>query len=141
MTLDGATGVVLWAGDSRLYRLRAGRLDLVTRDHNPIVDLLDVGAVSEEEALATDTNVVTRAVGGARPLDLDVAVFDIASDDTLVLCSDGLYRELQDSEMIELLAQADLDTAADQLVDRVLAGQARDNLSFVLLRKSNHASG
>lgn len=141
LTLDATTGVVLWAGDSRLYRLRAGRLDLVTRDHNPVVDLLDVGAVSEEEALATDTNVVTRAVGGAKPLDLDVAVFDVAADDTLLLCSDGLYRELQEWEMIELLGQTDLNFAADQLVDRVLAGQARDNLSLVLLRNASHDVG
>ena len=78
LTVEAATGVVLWAGDSRLYRLREERLELVTRDHNPIVDLLDLGAVSEAEALATDTNVITRAVGGARRLDLDVAVFDLS---------------------------------------------------------------
>ena len=138
LTVEAATGVVLWAGDSRLYRLREERLELVTRDHNPIVDLLDLGAVSEAEALATDTNVITRAVGGARRLDLDVAVFDVAPEDTLLLCSDGLYSELQDAEMIELLGLSDLENAADQLVDRVLARPARDNLSLVLLRKTSN---
>jgi len=140
-TVEAATGVVLWAGDSRLYRLRNGQLDLVTRDHNPIVDLLDVGAVSEEEAMATDTNVVTRAVGGAKPLDLDVAVFDVAPDDTLLLCSDGLYRELDEQELIDVLGLADLDSAADLMVERVLARPARDNLSLVLLRNASHGGG
>ena len=47
-------GVVLWAGDSRLYRVRGMQLELITRDHNPIADLLDSGAVSEADALKAD---------------------------------------------------------------------------------------
>ena len=49
-------GAVLWAGDSRLYRLRGSNLEQITRDHNPISDLLDTGSVSEADALAADTN-------------------------------------------------------------------------------------
>ncbi len=128
------TGVVLWAGDSRLYRLRHGRLEQITRDHNPVSDLLDSGAVTEREALAADTNIITRAVGGQPRLFLDIAVFDIMPGDTYLLCSDGLYRELQRDFMAETLAGGPLDGAADALLARCLEGAASDNISLVLAR-------
>jgi len=140
LTIEGATGVVLWAGDSRLYRLRGEHLTLVTRDHNPVMDLLDRGGITEEEALAADTNVITRAVGGQRPLELDVAVFDVQPSDTLLLCTDGLYREVLDWELIRILSQMDLEAAATELVELALSRPARDNLSLLALRGTGHAS-
>ena len=127
-------GVVLWAGDSRLYRLRGNRLEQVTRDHNPVSDLLDSGSVTEEEALAADTNIITRAVGGQANLSLDVAVFDVDQGDTLLLCSDGLYREVGDDVLSRAMAGDDLDAAVDSLLSRCLAGSAKDNISLVLAR-------
>jgi serine/threonine protein phosphatase PrpC len=134
MLCAGATGVALWAGDSRLYRLRLGQLELITRDHNPVSDLLDSGAVSEAEALAADTNIITRAVGGQPHLHLDVAVFDVRPDDTFLLCSDGLYRELEKRELLEGLSNLELQSAADVLLRRCLEGPARDNVSLVIAR-------
>lgn len=133
---QGEVGVVLWAGDSRLYRLRGGRLEQVTRDHNPVSDLLDSGSVSEAEALAADTNIITRAVGGQASLNLDVAVFDVCSGDTLLLCSDGLYRELDDEALKETLAGDAVDGVVRRLLDRALDGAARDNVSLVVARPS-----
>jgi len=138
LTIEGATGVALWAGDSRLYRLRHGSLEVVTRDHNPIADLLDSGAITEAEALAADTNLITRSVGGQRPLQLDVAVFDLQPADTLLLCTDGLYREVVDSEIAEILSQANLEIAATELVELALSRPARDNVSFLVLRGLSH---
>ena len=127
-------GVVLWAGDSRLYRLRNGRLEQVTRDHNPVSDLLDSGVVSEAQALAAETNIITRAVGGQSRLNLDVAVFDVRGSDTFLLCSDGLYRELAESDLQIELAGDGLEDVAGTLLERALAGAARDNVSLVLAR-------
>lgn len=134
MLAHGALGVVLWAGDSRLYRLRAGRLEQVTRDHNPVSDLLDSGAVTEEEALAADTNIITRAVGGQPQLFLDVAVFDVQPDDTFLLCSDGLYRELDDVALTRALSGTGLAAVADSLLAQCLEGPAQDNISLVIAR-------
>ena len=127
-------GVVLWAGDSRLYRLRNGRLEQVTRDHNPVSDLLDTGAVTEQDVLAADTNIITRAVGGQANLSLDVAVFDVDGDDVLLLCSDGLYRELDEQTLCRSLAGEALDRVAEDLLSRCLAGAAKDNVSLVIAR-------
>ncbi len=134
MACRGSTGVALWAGDSRLYRLRHGQLELITRDHNPVSDLLDSGAVTEAEALAADTNIITRAVGGQPHLHLDVAIFDIEPQDTYLLCTDGLYRELEKRELLEGLAKRELEEAADALLSRCLEGPARDNVSLVIVR-------
>lgn len=129
--------VVLWAGDSRLYRLRNGRLEQVTRDHNPVSDLLDSGMVSEAEALAADTNIITRAVGGQASLSLDVAVFDVMCGDTLLLCSDGLYRELDEPALKQVLAGDAIDDVARRLLEQALAGAARDNVSLVVARPAS----
>lgn len=137
MVAEQDVAVVLWAGDSRLYRLRERRLEQITRDHNPVSDLLDSGAVSEAEALAADTNIVTRAVGGQTHLHLDLAVFDVAPRDTFLLCSDGLYRELEPEMLAGTLAGPSLDYAADMLLAQCLAGAARDNVSLILARPAS----
>jgi serine/threonine protein phosphatase PrpC len=135
MIAEGGAAAVLWAGDSRLYRLRSGALEQITRDHNPVCDLLDSGAVSEEEALAADTNIITRAVGGQTQLFLDVAVFDLAPNDVYLLCSDGLYRELAPAQLAEVLAQQqNLERAAEGMLERCLLGAANDNISLVIVR-------
>ncbi|MCZ6888915.1 MAG: serine/threonine-protein phosphatase [Gammaproteobacteria bacterium] len=134
MAAAGDVGVALWAGDSRLYRLRAQRVELITRDHNPVSDLMDDGLVTESVVLRTDTNVVTRAIGGHANLSLDIALFDIQSDDTFLLCSDGLYREINDEEMVGLLQDTEVSNAVDQLIEACLAGEARDNVSVIVSR-------
>ena len=135
LVVEEDKGVVLWAGDSRLYRLRGGRLEQVTRDHNPVSDLLDSGAVTEADVVAADTNIITRAVGGQPQLNLDVAVFDVAEQDTYLLCSDGLYRELADSDLLEELGGEVLQDIATRLLELCLLGAARDNVSFVVARQ------
>ncbi len=129
-------GVAMWAGDSRLYRLRGRELELLTRDHNPVLDLYDSGGVTEQEVLDADTNVVTRAVGGQRELHLDVAVFDIEPGDTMLLCSDGLYREVTPEDMPDYL-RGNVEHAVDGLMRSCLAGEARDNVSVVVARAGN----
>ena len=127
----GDVGVVLWAGDSRLYRLRDRHMQLITRDHNPIADLLD-------QAIHADTHVITRAVGGQLDLHLDVGIFDIAPGDTLLLCSDGLYRELSTAEITDALT-LEVDDAVETMLEGVLAREARDNVSVVVTRAGEDA--
>ncbi len=136
LVVKDCVGVVLWAGDSRLYRVRDRSIAQITRDHNPVVDLLDSGGVSEREALSADTNVITRAVGGQLDLHLDVAVFDIQPLDTLILCSDGLYREVEESSLVSAFAtkglQADVEGAVQDVMAQCLRGAARDNVSLAV---------
>lgn len=132
---NGEVGVALWAGDSRLYRWRDHELTQITRDHNPVADLLDEGVITEQTALERETNIVTRAVGGETHLNLDVAVFDVREADQFLLCSDGLYRELNDAEISHYLDGDSVDVIVEHLVAACLARGARDNVSVVVSRR------
>ncbi|GAA4611894.1 protein phosphatase 2C domain-containing protein [Saccharopolyspora hordei] len=127
--------VAAHVGDSRLYRLRDGNLDALTRDHTVIAELVRAGAVSEDVAEEhPHRNVLTRAVG-VRP-DLEVDTFELACrpGDRLLLCSDGLFKTLTTEEIEEVLAsEPNPQDAADQLVAAAVEQQADDNVSAVVV--------
>ncbi len=127
-------GACVWAGDSRLYRLRAGALEQISRDHSQVQRLVDAGLLSPEEADAhPNANVITKAVGGAAHLAVDVMLFDIQPGDRYMLCSDGLYNELDPPEIEAGLAEGDVDAAANKLLQGALACGARDNVSVIVV--------
>ncbi|MGL6222230.1 MAG: type VI secretion system-associated protein TagF, partial [Steroidobacteraceae bacterium] len=101
LMIHGVSGACVWAGDSRLYRLRAGRLEQLTQDHSG-----DEGEAS---------NVITRAIGGNQYIDLDQVSFGVQVGDRFLLCSDGLYRETPDTDLARLLASGDALSAVDAL--------------------------
>lgn len=122
----------LWAGDSRAYLLREGRLRRITRDHSLVQEMVDRGALTEAEAEAhPQANVILRAVGAAGELVLDAASGRIAPGDRLLLCSDGLFKALPERELAALLLQG---ADAGAVIDIAVARGARDNVSAVLLR-------
>ncbi len=94
-----------------------------------------------QEAVAADTNIITRAVGGQAQLFLDVAVFDVRPFDTFLLCSDGLYRELPARILAAELAAPHLDAVPDRLLELCLEGPATDNISLIVVRPEPVASG
>lgn len=125
--------VCLWAGDSRLYRLRNSRIEQLSSDHSEVQELVDRGLLSAEDADGhPNSNVITRAVGGAADLHLDALMVDVQPGDIYVLCSDGLYNELSASEIRESLGP-DIEKAADKLLADALAKGARDNVSLIVL--------
>jgi len=121
----------LWAGDSRSYLLRDGMLQQITRDHSLVRELVDAGAIRPEEADAhPHGNVITRAVGA----DVEAFVLDKASDrtqrgDRFLLCSDGLYRSVQEPELASLLAEDRGVPPTQAMIDAALAMNARDNVT------------
>lgn len=126
--------VCLWAGDSRLYRLRKGILEQLSSDHSEVQELVDRGLLSAEDANGhPNSNVITRAVGGAPDLHLDAVLVDVVAGDLFVLCSDGLYNELS-AEEIRLALDPDIEQAADTLLAEALAKGARDNVSLIVLQ-------
>lgn len=120
-------GVVLWAGDSRLYRLRRGKLTQLTTDHTVAAEL-NLGAEAAEH-----DHAITRAVGGASSLTLDARRDQIESGDRYLLCSDGLSRELRDEEIAPLLAKGDVKQSAAALINATLRAGARDNVTVVVI--------
>jgi protein phosphatase/serine/threonine-protein phosphatase Stp1 len=123
----------LWAGDSRLYRLRGNHLEQVSRDHSLVQELVDAGIVAAEDAESHPrANVITRAVGaGDEPLEIDKATDHVLPGDRFLLCSDGLSKTLPESEIAALLGVADAALAPDLLVAAALARDASDNVTAV----------
>ncbi|CTQ33343.1 PP2C family protein-serine/threonine phosphatase [Jannaschia rubra] len=129
---DGAR--VIWSGDSRLYRLREGRLTRLTRDHTEVNQLLESGAITEAEAeVYPRRNVITRAIGVTELPDLETRDFDAAPGDIWLLCSDGLTEHLPDGDIRDLLEGADPQTACDAMVRLVLERGARDNVTLIAI--------
>ena len=119
-------GVCLWAGDSRLYRLRDGVLEQLTADHS---EPSDPGI----ESLLGSSNVITRALGGHDEIDLDQLTFEIRPRDRFLLCSDGLYREIGVDDLLAMLENGDATATVDALQQRVLRGEAADNVTIVVV--------
>jgi protein phosphatase/serine/threonine-protein phosphatase Stp1 len=125
----------LWAGDSRLYRLRDATLEQVTRDHSLVQELVDAGAVRAEDAESHPrANVITRAVGaGEDGLEIDKTTDRVLPGDRFLLCSDGLSKTLPPTEIAALLAVPDVALAPDLLISAALARQANDNVTVVVI--------
>lgn len=122
----------LWAGDSRAYLLRADVLTQLTRDHSLVREMVDVGAISAEEAEGHPrANVITRAVGAEiDEVELDKVTGELLPGDRLLLCSDGLTKVVTDMEIRALLAAAE-DGLAERLVLAALSQGSTDNVTVV----------
>jgi serine/threonine protein phosphatase PrpC len=118
---------VLWAGDSRVYRWRQNRLVQLTTDHTWAAELNLQHA--EEEA----DHAITRAVGGESTLALDVRRDKVQLGDRYLLCSDGLTRELSDTQIATAMAAPDVRSCAQKLIDATLRAGARDNVTVVVV--------
>ncbi len=122
----------LWAGDSRAYLLRDGRLRRLTRDHSLVQQLVDFGALGEAEAERhPQSNVITRALGQDGEVELDKVAERALPGDAFLLCSDGVFKEVAEAALAAMLA-AGADAAA--LVGAAVAAGARDNASAVVVR-------
>jgi serine/threonine protein phosphatase PrpC len=117
----------VWAGDSRIYRLRHGRLTQLTTDHTWASELNL--QTPDEEA----DHAITRAVGGEDTLLLDVRRDRVRLGDRYLLCSDGLTREVKDAQIAELMAGESVQQCASALIDAALQAGARDNVTVVVI--------
>lgn len=130
----GRECAAIWAGDSRLYRLRGGQFKQLTHDHTLLDELLSTSNMNREEAIQyVGANVITRAVGGQQTLELDVIRFEAESGDRYLLCSDGLDKELAESEIAEGLAAASCHLAVQGLIDTALQRNAIDNITVIVV--------
>jgi protein phosphatase len=124
-------------GDSRMYRMRGGKLEQVTQDHSLLQELVARGFYTAEEAQrATAKNYVTRALGVEPTVDVEIKELPVEKDDLYLLCSDGLSDMVEDED-IELTIStfgANLEALAKQLVLLSNDNGGRDNISIVLVR-------
>jgi protein phosphatase len=129
----------LWVahtGDSRLYRMRGGQLEQLTRDHSFSQELLDAGMVTEEEArLLPAKNLVTRALGASAEVEPEVRDYPLQAGDLVLMCSDGLTEMISFAEIGAQLSacKGDVQDGARRLVDMANEAGGRDNVSVVVV--------
>jgi protein phosphatase len=124
-------------GDSRLYRLREGSFERVTRDHSFVEEQIERGLLDRAEArTAPFRNVVTRAVGAHAQVRPDVRTLEVKDGDLYLLCSDGLTEMLTDDDIASIIMAAgeDLDGAVERLVDGANRAGWAYNIAVVLVR-------
>lgn len=122
-------------GDSRAYRARGGALEQLTQDHSLVEDLVREGRLTREEALThPQRNIVTRALGISAEVAVDPYQIEAEVGDRYILCSDGLFNEVDDQSILGILAaNADAAKAAEILVAEAVERGGRDNVTVVLI--------
>lgn len=124
----------LWAGDSRLYRLRGDQFEMVSLDHSVVGELVEEGRLTWAEAENhAQANQITRAVGVGEVLEIEKRRGEVLPGDRFLLCSDGLTKYANDRCLRDHLMQTPIETVADALLQVALDGGASDNVSVIVV--------
>ena len=123
-----------WAGDSRLYRLRDNTLRQMTTDHSQVEVYVEQGLISREEAAVhPHGNMITRAVGAADNLFLDMDIQEMKSGDRYLLCSDGLTKHTNDLEFEEMMKEGTPEECCKKMIQQTLDRGAGDNVTAIIV--------
>ena len=124
----------MWAGDSRLYRIRDSKIIQLTIDHSQVQLYVEQGLISRDEAEShPHSNMITRAVGATEEFVLDVDMQEMKKGDRYLLCSDGLTKHIPDIDFEKMLAKGDVEKKCNELIDLTLARGAKDNVTAILV--------
>ena len=132
---ESAYFAVFNVGDSRVYLFEDDTLTQITRDHSVVQDMVDAGIISREEADDhPDANIITRAIGFNVKQSPDMWMVPIHLGQRLLICSDGLTREVEEDELArELAERCDPSESVSTLIDSALDNGGRDNITAVIV--------
>jgi protein phosphatase len=128
-------------GDSRAYRLRAGKLERLTRDHSLVEEMRRKGQLTEAQAEDhPQRSIITRALGPEPEVEVDVQTVPALAGDVFLICSDGLTTMLDDAHIARLLTRAtSMQSAVRALVDEANRAGGRDNITVILFEVADAA--
>ena len=136
MVLDQRLGLVANVGDSRGYLMRRGVLHQVTRDHSRVARMVEQQRITREEARNhPHSNILLRTVGTERNVEIDIFRVELEPGDRLILCSDGLWGEVEDEDLEAILNHyADPRVSCRELIRAAHQGGGRDNITLVVVQ-------
>jgi PPM family protein phosphatase len=136
LAIGDSHALVGHVGDSRCYLFRSGKLMRKTLDHSLVDEQVRLGQLTQDEAEHSPLrNVITRAIGTQVSVSADIAELDLKPGDMLLLCSDGLTRELSDERIALTLEEGgDIEGLCSQLVNSAKAAGGHDNITAILVR-------
>ncbi|HMO07183.1 MAG TPA: protein phosphatase 2C domain-containing protein [Paracoccaceae bacterium] len=124
----------LWAGDSRAYLLRDGKISMLTTDHSLVGEFVAQGQMTWDEAEHhPQSNAITRAVGVGDTLEIDKVHGEVMPGDRFLLCSDGLTKYAGFAALERMLKNAPIETVVDRLIEHALASGGGDNVSVIVV--------
>lgn len=128
-------------GDSRAYLVSGQSIRQLTEDHSLVNELVKTGQITPEEAIVHPLrNVVTRALGTDKQVEVDIIDCSWRQGDILMLCSDGLSGLVGETEMLDIIADGrELPWKVDRLIERALEEGGGDNITVVLLANEERA--
>lgn len=128
-----ATIVVANVGDSRIYLVRDGTIEQLSKDHTIVSEQIEMGVMTEEEAENSPLkHILTRNLGSAEEVEPDVYEVVPSNNDKYVLCSDGLTDLVSDDEILEMARDSnDPEELCRQFVEKVLKRGAHDNTTVI----------
>jgi protein phosphatase len=135
LVIDDKVGFLANVGDSRGYLMRDGALNQVSRDHSLVQKMVERGRITEEEARHhPHSNILLRTVGTEKDIDIDVFRVELKSGDKIMMCSDGLWGEVEDRDMENLMnTYTDPRIASRELVRAAHHGGGKDNVTLVIV--------
>ncbi|QBQ53096.1 PP2C family protein-serine/threonine phosphatase [Nitrosococcus wardiae] len=134
--------IYLWAGDSRIYVFRDGRLRQLSHDHSHVEALINHGLLDRREAQNhPSAGAITRAVGAVDTLELDRGTLEAKSGDIFLLCSDGLHNEVSDEDIKGILKEESCQKSSEMLVELALERGGRDNVTVVVVCAEDQIDG
>ncbi|TDP71835.1 serine/threonine protein phosphatase PrpC [Bradymonas sediminis] len=134
LLLLAGRGFVGHVGDSRIYHIRDGDVDLVTMDHSFLNEMIRQGRAKEGDSIPNQ-NAVTRAVGVRPSVEVDTFDIEVEQDDLFIICSDGLSGYFEsDEQILGLIDPDDLEGSTYRCIEHALRGGGRDNITTILAR-------
>lgn len=127
-------GEIQWAhvGDSRLYLFRTGGLTQVTEDHTLVTRLVKEGTITKEKARGHPLQNILINCLGCKPMMMSSGQFKVQKDDLVLLCTDGLYHEVRDEEMVSILIKKiSIKEKFEGLLKSALEAGGWDNITLV----------
>ena len=130
----GGLAQYVHVGDSRIYLFRNNKLLQLTKDHSMVQEMVEQGALTEEEAQNHPRkNLITRALGVGRDVEADFGEKEVSPRDILLLCTDGLTNMVADDDIAQVLREVPFFDATSILVDRALQAGGQDNITVLLM--------
>lgn len=134
LLLEGHRMACVWAGDSRCYLFRDRNLYQVTKDHALWQEMVDKEGLSIEDAQKRQGSfALTRAVGADKELSLGIVEMEVMPGDKFLLCSDGIYQYITYDLLYHAITKPSPSLAIESMFQSVLATQAKDNLTAVVV--------
>ncbi len=132
---NGKTASFSHVGDSRAYLLNYGVLKQITKDHSIVQQLIESGTITKDQAkYHPQRNLITRAVGTEKDINIDFNRVNLAPGDVILICSDGLCAYVDESKISEIIRTTDGDETVGKLIEAANENGGKDNVTVVLIR-------